>query len=80
MALAKAQAAPPADYHIRTAKEIADEQQKKKRRTMLSHPELALWKNIKTQLTGADGAGYFGSSMKDALVADAQGKSCEAGT
>jgi hypothetical protein len=73
-ALAKAQAAPPADYHIRTAKEIADEQQKKQAADDASHPELVLWKNIKAQLTGADGAGYFGSSMKDALLPTLKGK------
>jgi tetratricopeptide (TPR) repeat protein len=74
LAAAKAQAAPPADYHIRTAKEIADEQQKKQEADDASHPELVLWKNIKAQLTGADGAGYFGSSMKDALLPPLKGK------
>ena len=74
LAAAKAQAAPPADYHIRTAKEIADEQQKKQEAEDASHPELVLWKNIKTQLTGADGAGYFSSSMKDALLPTLKGK------
>jgi tetratricopeptide (TPR) repeat protein len=75
---AKAQAAPPADYHIRTAGEMAQaqqqEQQKKDEAEAASHPELVLWKNIKTQLTGSDGATYFNSSMKDAQLPTLKGK------
>ena len=78
LAAAKAQAAPAADYHIRTAGEIAQaqqqEQQKKDEAEAASHPELVLWKNIKMQLTGADGATYFGSSMKDAQLPTLKGK------
>src|SRR3984957_8413738 len=47
LAAAKAQATPPADYHIRTAKEIADEQQKKQEAEDAKNPQLKLWKNIK---------------------------------
>ncbi len=75
---AKAQAMPAADYHIKTAGEIAqakqEEQQKKDAAEAASHPELVLWKNIKTQLTGADGATYFNSSMKDAQLPTLKGK------
>jgi tetratricopeptide (TPR) repeat protein len=74
VAAAKAQPAPSGDYHIPTGKEIADVQQKKEEADAASHPELTLWKNIKTQLTGADGATYFGSSMKDAQLPSLKGK------
>jgi tetratricopeptide (TPR) repeat protein len=74
VAAAKTQPAPPADYHIRTAGEIAAEAQKKEDADAASHPELTLWKNIKTQLTGADGATYFSSSMKDAQLPTLKGK------
>jgi tetratricopeptide (TPR) repeat protein len=74
LTVAKAQAVPPADYHIRTAGEIAEERQKKEDADAASHPELTLWKNIKTQLTGTEGATYFGSSMKDALLPTLRGK------
>ena len=74
VALAKAQTAPAGDYHIATVKEIADAQQKKDEADAASHPELTLWKSIKTQLTGADGATYFGSSMKDAQLPTLKGK------
>jgi tetratricopeptide (TPR) repeat protein len=78
LAAAKAEPAPAADYHIKTATEIAQaqqqDQQKKDAAEAASHPELVLWKNIKTQLTGADGATYFSSSMKDALLPTLKGK------
>ncbi len=35
---------------------------------------LTLWKSIKEQLTGADGANYFNSGMKDALLPTLKGK------
>jgi hypothetical protein len=74
VALAKAQPAPAADYHIPTAKEIADAQQKKEDADAASHPELTMWKNLKAQLTGAEGAAYFESSMKGAQVPTLKGK------
>ncbi len=38
------------------------------------HPELALWKNIKTQLTGADGDNYFNTGMKGAKLPTLKGR------
>jgi tetratricopeptide (TPR) repeat protein len=73
LAAAKARST-PGDLHIRTAGEIAQEQQKKQEADDASHPELVLWKNIKTQLTGAEGATYFNSSMKDAQLPTLKGK------
>ncbi len=74
----KSQPMPAANYHIPTAGEIAlaqqQEQQKKDAAEIASHPELVLWKNIKTQLTGTDGATYFNSSMKDAQLPTLKGK------
>jgi hypothetical protein len=74
LAMAKAQAAPPADYHIRTAKEIADENKKKQDEEDAKNPQLKLWKDIKTQLTGAEGAMYFESGLKGAQVPTLKGK------
>lgn len=78
LAAAKAGAAPPADLHIATAGEIAkakiEEQQKRDAAEAASNPELVLWKNIKSQLTAADGATYFSSSMKDAQLPTLKGK------
>jgi tetratricopeptide (TPR) repeat protein len=74
LAAAKGQATPPPDYHLRTAAEIAEDQQKKQEAEDAKDPQLKLWKSIKEQLTGADGANYFNSGMKDALLPTLKGK------
>jgi hypothetical protein len=74
VAAAKSSALPPSDFHIRTATEIAEEQQKKAAEDAAKNPELTLWKNIKAELTGPDGANYFNSSMKDTQVPTLRGK------
>jgi tetratricopeptide (TPR) repeat protein len=74
LALAKAQAAPTDGYHIRTASEIAEEARKKQELDDAKDPQLKLWKDIKAQLTGADGATYFNTSMKDAQLPALKGK------
>ena len=73
-AMAKAQGAPPADYRIRTGKEIADEKQKKQDEDDAKDPQLKLWKGIKAQLTGPEGHGYFESGLKGAQVPTLKGK------
>jgi len=74
LASAKAAAMPPSDFHIRNATEIAEEQQKKAADDAAKNPELTLWKNLKAELTGPDGANYFNSSMKGAQVPTLKGK------
>jgi hypothetical protein len=72
---AKGQAAPPGDYHIRSAGEIAQEKQKRQEEIEAREdPQLKLWKSVKTQLTGADGANYFNMGMKDAMMPMLKGK------
>jgi tetratricopeptide (TPR) repeat protein len=74
IAAAKSQPLPPADFKIRTATEIAEEQQKKAAEDAAKNPELTLWKNIKAELTGPDGANYFNSGMKEAQLPTLKGK------
>jgi tetratricopeptide (TPR) repeat protein len=75
IAAAKSSAMPPLEgIHIKTATEIAEEQQKKAAEDAAKNPELTLWKNIKAELTGPDGANYFNSSMKEAQVPTLKGK------
>jgi tetratricopeptide (TPR) repeat protein len=74
IAAAKSSALPPTDFHIKTATEIAEEQQKKAAEDAAKNPELTLWKNIKAELTGPEGATYFNSSMKEAQVPTLKGK------
>jgi tetratricopeptide (TPR) repeat protein len=74
LAVAKAQATPPIGQRIQTAKEIIEESQKKQEIEDAKDPQLKLWKDIKTQLTAADGASYFSTNMKDALLPPLKGK------
>lgn len=69
-ALAKDNPTPPADFKIKTAAEIAAEQEEELKKT---NPSLALWKNLKGQLLSPDGQTYFDSSMKDAAVPKLKG-------
>jgi tetratricopeptide (TPR) repeat protein len=74
IAAAKASPAPPADYSIKSATEIAQAEQQSEEQWTKTHPEEALCKSIKEALNGADGATYFNSSMKDALLPTLKGK------
>jgi hypothetical protein len=60
-----------------SATEIAADARKKQEQQEADdakNPQLKLWKDIKTQLTGAEGAMYFNSSMKGALLPTLKGK------
>ncbi len=75
--LAAAKASPTCDagaVHIEDAKSIADRKDKEAADAAAKNPELTLWKNIKAELTGANGATYFESSMKGALLPTLKGK------
>ena len=74
IAAAKSTPAPPADFKIVDAATIAQQKEKEAEAEAAKNPELTLWKNIKAALTGADGANYFSSSMKDALLPTLKGK------
>ncbi len=65
LALAKANAFPPADFKILSEAEITDQKEKQLAAT---DPALALWVKLKGALATPDGEQYFESSMKGALV------------
>ena len=71
---AKASATPPPNFEITSASKIAADKAKQEEEEAAKNPALTLWKNIKAQLTAADGATYFNSSMKDALLPTLSGK------
>ena len=54
--------------------EEVKEDQKKQEEFVKSNPQLALWKNMKEQLTGAGGASYFDSGVKGSQVPTLRGK------
>jgi len=68
VALAKSSPTAPADMDSKiesivaiTKKQFANEEDWRK-----AHPQEALWKDLKTALTAADGSSYFDTKMKDA--------------
>jgi tetratricopeptide (TPR) repeat protein len=68
VAAAKASPAPPADLKIVDAVSIEKQKFANEEEWTKAHPEEALWKSVKAALTGADGANYFSTSMKDSQV------------
>jgi hypothetical protein len=65
-ATAKTNALPPGDMKIASVVEIEGDKAKAEEEKRKANPMLALWNDIKTQLTGDNGPGYFESSVKDA--------------
>ena len=63
--LAKAQPFPPADYKLKDVNELKAENEAKFQK---ENPSLALWMNMKQELTGPNGEQYFNSAMKGAEV------------
>src|SRR5437660_343341 len=70
----KTTAVVPQDFKIKTAQEIKDEQAAAQAEKDKQNPQLALWKQLKGTLASAEGASYFSSSMKDALIPTLKGK------
>jgi tetratricopeptide (TPR) repeat protein len=69
--LAASQPKPPAGFKIKDKNELAAEGQAKLAAT---DPQLALWKNIKDQLTAANGEQYFNDSLKGTAPPKLKGK------
>jgi tetratricopeptide (TPR) repeat protein len=69
--LAKSQPAPPPDFQVKTAAEIAQEKQQQFQK---EHPELALWMTVTQALTADGGAQYFETQMKGTLVKGLKGR------
>lgn len=78
LADAKASALPPDGYKIRSKADIALDQHQKEEELRKANPQLALWKSIKGELTGANAQTYFNSSMKDAKLPEFKAKIIEA--
>jgi tetratricopeptide (TPR) repeat protein len=74
LAAAKNSPTPPADFKIEDAASIAQKKEKDAADAAARNPELTLWKTLKAELTGANGASYFESSMKGALLPTLKGK------
>jgi hypothetical protein len=74
MAGAKASAVAPSGFQIKSAAQIEKERIEAEQMFDKTHPERALWKDLKAALTAAAGDTYFETNMKDALVPRLKGK------
>ncbi len=74
VASAKASAAPPAGFQIKSAAQIEKERIEAEQAFDKAHPEKALWKDLKAALTAPAGDTYFETNMRDALVPRLKGK------
>ena len=59
---------PPDGFTIQSVQQIANDQQAADAAFAAQHPDIALWRLIRTTLQGDGGAGYFEQSMKAALI------------
>ena len=64
--MAKANALPPAGFKIDSVVDIANKKAAEEDAAAKANPMLALWRSIKTELTGDNGPAYYESSVKDA--------------
>lgn len=68
VALAKTNALPPEGFTILSNSDIAAAKAKAQQAADAADPMRALWRTIKTELTGDNGPSYFESSVKDAAL------------
>jgi hypothetical protein len=65
-AAAKTNALPPAGLKIESVVDIAKKKADEEDAAAKANPMMALWRSIKTELTGDNGPAYYESSVKDA--------------
>ena len=68
LATAKANATPPADFHVDSTADIAAASAKADEEKRKANPMLALWNDLKTGLTGADSDNYFNTTVKEVAL------------
>ncbi len=74
LASAKSSALPPVGFQIKSAAQIERERIQAEQMFDKTHPEKALWKDLKAALTAPAGDTYFETNMKDALVPRLKGR------
>jgi len=69
--LARKSPFPPQDFDIKSAQQIAIEEENRLKET---NPQLALWMGVKKELVGPNGPTYFEGSLKGAAIPKLKGK------
>jgi len=70
--MAATASAPPADLHIKSSVEIADEQAGDAAKFAAAHPDIALWRQIRDALKADNGQAYF-DMVKGSLIPPQEG-------
>jgi hypothetical protein len=74
MAQAKTTALPPADFKVVSKADLAQQAADAEQKLAAANPSLAIWKSIKTELTGPNAQTYFNEHMKETLMPKFTGK------
>ncbi|MGA3189078.1 MAG: hypothetical protein ABSF22_18390 [Bryobacteraceae bacterium] len=74
LATASTSAVAPSGFQIKSAAQIEKERIEAEQMFDKTHPERALWKDLKAALTATGGDTYFETNMKDALVPRLKGR------
>ena len=74
LAMAKASPMPPADFKIQSKNDILQAKADQDAADAAKDPQMALWRNIKKELTGDNGQAYFDMGLKDAALPEIQGQ------
>jgi hypothetical protein len=74
LAMAKASPLPPADFKIQSKNDILQAKADADAAEAAKDPQMALWRNIKKELTGDNGQAYFDMGLKDAALPKFKGK------
>jgi len=67
-------AMPPAGYTVKSVTQIQSEENTSEDAFNKAHPEIVLWRSVRTELIGASGQDYFNKSMKETAVPNMKGK------
>jgi len=74
MAQAKTNPLPPADFKVVSKGELVAKAAEEENKLAAANPSLAIWKNVKAELTGANADSYFNEKMKGTLFPKMTGK------
>lgn len=74
LATAKTSPTRPADLHIKSTADMTNEKNEREAKEAANNPQLTLFKNLKGQLTAADGETYFNGTLKGSAVPALKGK------
>jgi hypothetical protein len=77
IAQAQTSALPPAGFKLLSKADLAEQKLKEEEAFAKEHPDIALWRRIKAELTGPNAQQYWENNMKDRELPEFKGKLVE---